>query len=231
VNASAAVATQSVAITDVKSVDSLVAEVYLGKRDDLVAALAESEALLRGHFRLLSGRHSDTFFRFRNFASWTGQATWMRQLSEQIRQSGVRFDIIVAPETAGSIIASSLAERGGTGSTESVLLLRVDSDGEPTTEFLADRPRAADQVLIVNDVLTTGHGVSTMRSAVDETGAEIVGLALFATRIESLETTGYAPTPRLFPAVRLAVTDYDPSECPLCRSGSLDDILESRDLN
>jgi len=202
-------------------------------RDALIERLATSGCILEGHFRLQSRQHSSIFLRFRNFAADPRNLTWLGGiLATTIRQSGRRFDSIVAPDTAGSLLAFAIGEV--LGKEDKVLLLQTDYDHHVTQEFVADRVRSGDRILLVNDILTTGQGVDVMMRAIRQYAGSTVGLALFSSRDKGVYVPdGGLPIYRVF---RLITENYGaPGEdnqkvCPLCHKNE-DDLLEASLLN
>ncbi len=217
-------------IRDVELVKELVAATKHVDRDDLVARLVSSDALLEGHFQLLSGLHSSVFLRFRNFVADGDNLAWATgRIATAIRQQGLRFDAIVCPDTAGSLLADEIAAAFGRDN-QSVLPVETSASNEPLENFVGASPRPTDRVLIINDILTTGNGVRAMRQAIQSTGASCIGVGLFACRVENPETVLGSPT---LPAVwlfSLKVEQVSISNCKQCKIGDVEPI-EARTLN
>ena len=71
------------------------------------------------------------------------------------------------------------------------------------------------QVLVVEDVVTTGGSVKEVLQLVRDAGGEIVGVGSIVQRAAS------SPFDVRYEALlALQVTAWDPSECPLCAGGS-----------
>ena len=205
--------------------------------DDLVRRLFDSGCILRGHFRLQSLQHSDLFLRFRDFSDFADNRAWAAQhLAEAIRQLGIRFQSIAAPDTAGSQLADEIGETMTLSSR--ILLLETDGSNHITTSFVGDQVRFGERVLLVNDVVTAGAGVRTMMQAVDSAGGRVEGLGIFASRATTnpavpLENVPF-PVACLFTLVAAnhgapGGPDNEKS-CPICQSGQTE-IIEARYLN
>lgn len=217
------------AILDTARVASLVVATPYVDRNELVSRLASSHALLEGHFRLLSGLHSDVFLRFRNFVEDGDNLEWAAHaLATALRQRGQRFDSIVCPDSAGSLLASQIAE--SFGRVDRVLTLRTNAANEPTEVFAAASTRASDRVLLINDILTTGNGVRTMRRAVENTGAQVTGLGLFASRVPDPVTVLGTPPFAVTWLFNLDVVQAQLTQCHQCQAGA-NAIVEARELN
>ncbi|MEX2238696.1 MAG: phosphoribosyltransferase family protein [Dehalococcoidia bacterium] len=204
--------------------------------DELVGRLFRSGCILKGHFRLQSLQHSDVFLRFRTFASNPENLSWVaNHLAQALRQNGDRFDVIVAPDTAGGLLADAIAEAANLSSSS--LTLKTDLDNRVTTSFVGDSVRNGDRALLVNDILTTGEGVHTARTAVEQAGGEVVSLALFANRAaDPFTTKASGPFPAMW-LFTLDVKNYgepwssrNADQCPECLKEN-NDFLEARLLN
>jgi orotate phosphoribosyltransferase len=217
-------------IKDADRVNALVSATrHVPSKTDLVRRLISSNALLEGHFKLLSGLHSDVFLRFRNFVADEDNLEWATQLiSTAVRQGTQRFDAIVSPDSAGSLLAIEVAESFGRDGR--VLPLRTNAANEPTEVFVAASTRSTDRVLLINDILTTGNGVRVMRRAVEDTGAQVIALALFATRVPDPAAVLDNPS---FPIVWLLTLDVEQwtlAQCRQCNAGKTE-IVDARVLN
>ena len=84
-----------------------------------------------------------------------------------------------------------------------------------------------DKILITEDVVTTGKSTMETVKALEDLGAEVVGLACIVDRrAEGVEV----PFP-LYSAVKLEIDAYDPEDCPLCKVGNLELVKPgSRDM-
>ncbi len=204
--------------------------------NDLVRRLGESGCLLRGHFRLQSLHHSDLFLRFRDFSDYGENRAWAgRHLAEAIRQLGIRFQSIVAPDTAGSQLAEEI---GNTFMSDRVLILETDTSNRITTSFVGSGVRFGERVLLVNDVVTAGAGVRTMKQAVENSRGSVAGLGIFCSRATTnpavpMENVTF-PVASLF--TLLAENHGMPGalenekSCPICATGEIE-VTEARFLN
>lgn len=222
-------------VDDVRGLVHVLPE-YVDHEDELIHRLADSRCILKGHFHLLSGQHSDYFLRFRSFASIQANVDMVAGLlAERMRAAG-RIDALLAPETAGSILARSLVER--IDAPASLVLLPIDGDGHPLPHVEKGLLRPGERVVIVNDLVTAGRGLNVLVSAARETGAIVVGVALFANRNPDGPLTAIADAQ--FPEyhiLNLEADHFGPDggptsikNCDLCKR-STEDIVLSQDLN
>lgn len=145
---------------------------------DLHALLESSGAILKGHFKLTSGRHSDTYFeKFRVLEQPKVLSELCAEIARHFADKGV--DIVAGPTTGGIIIAHETARQLG------VQALYVETEnGQKTVRRGATIPQGA-KVLVVDDVLTTGLSVKETIEAVQAIGGDIVGVGVLIDRAQT----------------------------------------------
>ena len=173
---------------------------------DLTSALHERGALLDGHFRLSSGRHSNRFIqKFRILES--------PQLVEQVaRNIAAAFrdaqpTIVVSAAVGGIVLGYEVARQLGTNA------IFVEKENGAATLRRSFVLRPTDRVLIVEDVVTTGMSVKEVMDVVRAHGSTIVGVGVI---VERGEADFGVPTHAL---LKLPIESYDPPECPQCATG------------
>lgn len=170
---------------------------------DAKPLLEQSGALLRGHFVLSSGRHSDVYvekFRILEQPAVLGElagaiADWARGQSPAV---------VAGPTTGGVIVAFEVARQMG---LPAVYVETVD--GQKTLRRGAQLQPGA-RVLVVDDVLTTGLSVAETCAALRAAGAEPVAAAVLIDRSEPGLDLGL-PT---FGAQRVDAVSYPPDAVP-----------------
>ena len=174
--------------------------------DDVTRALQARGALLDGHFRLSSGRHSDRFVqKFRILEDPAILEQLAKQLAGAIRQYAP--SIVVSAAVGGIILGYEVARQLGT-----LAIFVEKEDGLPRLRrnFVLE-PGA--RVLVVEDVVTTGRSVREVLDVVAAAGAETVAVAVLVRR---------APIefgPPTFALLDLPIASYEPADCPFCASG------------
>lgn len=145
---------------------------------DLQALLEDSGAILRGHFLLTSGRHSDVYFeKFRVLEQPKVLSALCSEIAERFQGEGI--DLVAGPTTGGIIIAFEVARQMG------LPAVYVESEnGQKKLRRGARIPEGA-RVLIVDDVLTTGRSVFEVIEVVKAAGGTPAGVALLIDRSES----------------------------------------------
>lgn len=175
-------------------------------RSPMLQSLLESSgAILRGHFLLTSGRHSDVYFeKFRVLERPDVLSALCTEVAKHFGEGQAGPDLVAGPTTGGIIIAFEVARQMG------LPALYVETEnGEKTLRRGATVPPGS-RVLIVDDVLTTGRSVFETITAIRSRGGEIAGVAVLIDRSEKPIDFG-AP---YFAAYKVEATSYAPEEVP-----------------
>lgn len=175
-------------------------------QETLLTTMTELGALHRGHFKLSSGRHSDTYFQCARILMYPELA---RELGAAIaaRFPDEAHDVVVSPALGGVVIGHEVARAVGrrfvfTERQDGVMMLRRG--------FALEK---GERVLVVEDVVTRGTSLREVIDVVEATGAVVVGLGSV---IDRTSPDVDLPLP-LQALARVDVTTWDPSDCPLCR--------------
>jgi orotate phosphoribosyltransferase len=165
-------------------------------------------ALLEGHFILSSGLHSDRYIQCALLLQHPRVAEQLcSALAAKLRHLGATA--VAAPALGGVIVSHEVARALGlralfTERQEGVMLLRRGfslAPGEPT--------------LVVEDVITTGGSTRETMAAVEQAGGKVVGVGALIDRSGGMVDLGVPKTA----LVTLAVQNYNPLDCPLCKYG------------
>lgn len=170
---------------------------------DLGQVLLDSGAMLKGHFLLTSGRHSDTYIeKFRVLEQPKVLTALCQAIADHFRGQGITH--IAGPTTGGIIIAFEVARLMGLDAiyveTENGMkVLRRGKTLEPGTK-----------VLVVDDVLTTGTSIFEVIETLRGHGATIEGVGVLISRAPEPIDFG-AP---LFASFHVEAISYAPNEVP-----------------
>lgn len=170
---------------------------------DLAAQLSERGALLEGHFRLSSGRHSDRFIqKFRILEDPALLEPVARAIAAAF--SRVKPTVVVSAAVGGILLGYETARHLHTKA-----IFVEKQDGVPTLRRnFAIGPE--DRALVVEDVVTTGSSVEEVIDVVRRHGAQVAGVGVVVMRGEA---DFGVPTHVL---LDLPIVSYDPEACPLC---------------
>jgi len=175
---------------------------------DLPALLAETGALLTGHFRLSSGLHSPNYVQCAKLLEHPRHARAIgADLGEKLR--GMNAQKIVAPALGGVIIGYTVAEALDVPS-----IFTERKDGAMTLRR-GFRIGGGERIVIVEDVVTTGKSTKETADVIERHGGVVVGFASILNR--SGKTNPFdAPYASL---LALALEAHEETACPLCKGG------------
>lgn len=182
---------------------------------DLSSALAERGALLEGHFRLSSGRHSNKFIqKFRILESPPLVEAVGRKIADAFRDA--QPTIVVSAAVGGIVLGYEVARQLGTNA------IFVEKENGVATLRRSFFLKKTDRVLVVEDVVTTGMSVREVMDVVRSYGATVVGVGVIVER--GAADFGVATHALL----KLPIESWDAAECPQCKAGEPIDDPGSR---
>lgn len=180
--------------------------------EDLFAA---SGGLLRGHFLLKSGRHSDRYLE--KFAVLQ-HPTYAVEIGRRLAATLAPYDpgLVVGPTTGGVLLSFETARQ-----LEPLL-------GHPVRGIFAEPTGAGiralrrgwavaneDRVVLVDDILTTGASLVETVAAVQAQGASPLAAVVIVDRSTEAVDVGCA----LHALGRIEIDSWAPDACPRCADG------------
>jgi orotate phosphoribosyltransferase len=168
----------------------------------------DTEALRKGHFRLSSGLHSDTYLQCARLLMWPERAEGAgRELAAKL--SGFGPGLVVSPALGGIVIGHEVARALG---TRFLFTERQDGAFALRRGF---RVEEGERAVIVEDVFTTGRSTREVIDAIRSAGGHVVAAGSLVDRGLS---SGALPVPTRS-LLELGVPAWPESECPLCGEG------------
>jgi len=175
---------------------------------EIIQLFQDSGALLHGHFKLTSGRHSDVYYEKFTLLKNPRLATRLcKAMADKLE--GLGAETIVGPTTGGIIIAYDVARYLGLES----IYAEAGETGRIFKRGFDLKP--GRKVAIVDDVLTTGRSIFEVIALVKSYDAEIVGIGELLDRSNGVVKFDYP----FFPLASVAADNWEPEECPLCEKG------------
>jgi orotate phosphoribosyltransferase len=171
----------------------------------------EADALLQGHFKLTSGKHSEWYFEKIRLIEKPGVLEKIIDLLvAKIRGEQPDFDYIVSP-AYGAIAVGFLA---------ALKLGKKFAFSQRIEEKMGFRSGWAgldgSRAVIVEDILTTGGSVQEVVECLRTKGVAVCGIYVLVDRTAGSVEIGGKPVGSLLP---LKVEAFEPQNCPLCRAG------------
>lgn len=170
----------------------------------------DSGALLNGHFKLTSGRHSNQYMQCAQVLKYP---EYTEQLAHHIAEHFVNdnIELVVGPAMGGIIVAYEVARQLKvpgvfTERQDSTMTLRRNFEIKPNT-----------RVLVVEDVVTTGGSVKEVIDVVRESGGIVAGVGVLVDRSNGSVDFGV----KQVAVLTMNVESWEPEECPLCKEGKM----------
>ncbi len=169
--------------------------------------LVEDGALLEGHFRLRSGKHSSRYLQCAMVFQHPEHAGIIAK-GQAERLGRVRVDAVVGPATGGIIAAYELARVLGCRA------LFAERENEVFTLRRGFTVKRGEKVVVAEDVITTGGAVKEVIDVLRALGAEVLAVVAVVNR------SGGNPFDVPFHyLLEWEAPTWEASECPLCRQG------------
>ncbi len=180
--------------------------------EEVIRAYEETNALLKGHFRLSSGRHSDRYLQSALVLQYPWIAEKMAQaLAAKVKSLGPQ--LVLSPAMGGLFIGQELAR--------ALKVRSVFTERNKETDAMELRRgftvEKGEKFFAVEDIITTGKSVKESIQVLKALGAEVVGVGCLIDR-----TGGESSKVFDVPALSLAslkVESWEEKDCPLCKQG------------
>ena len=176
------------------------------QEDEVFAEFRASEALLEGHFLLSSGRHSGHYLQCARVLMDPMRASRLAgalaaMLPRELRK---RIAKVVSPAMGGVIIGHEMGRALG---VEAMFVERPDGVFDLRRGFSLDE---GDEVLLVEDVITTGLSSREAIKAVEEAGGKVIAAAALVDRTGGEVDLGVP----FYPLLALEFPTYAEGEVP-----------------
>ena len=147
----------------------------MNDQDQLIEIFQKTGALLEGHFILTSGRHSSMYFQC---AKVLQHPEYLHKFSKQIVNhfQDINIDIVISPAVGGIVLGTEVGRQ-----LNKQTIFAEREQGTMTLrrgfEILPNY-----NVLVVEDVITTGGSVKEVIELVKSSGAEVAGVGVLVDR-------------------------------------------------
>jgi orotate phosphoribosyltransferase len=182
------------------------------EKNEILSLFKEADALLQGHFKLTSGKHSEWYFeKIRLIENPAALDRIVDLLVERIRSEGKRFDYVISPAYGAIAIGFQAALKLG---KRFAFTQRVE-------EKMAFRPgwrglEPGMTAIVVEDILTTGGSIQEVVACLKDKGIAVAGIYVLVDRTAGAVAIDGRPVGSL---LALKVEAFDPEVCLLCRAG------------
>ena len=180
------------------------------KTEEVMKKFEQAGAIQKGHFKLTSGVHSDTYIQCAQVMQYPG---FMHNLCSELGRKfrGDDIDVIIGPAIGGIIMAHVMARVLGPW----VRAIFTERENGKMTLRRSFEIKKDEKVLVVEDVITTGGSVREVIDIVKERGGQVVGVGVLIDRSGGRIDFGV----KMKSLLTLDIKSYQPEECPLCKKG------------
>lgn len=179
-------------------------------KEEILRIFTDCSALLEGHFLLSSGLHSDKYFQcalvFENPEIGS-------MLSENLALlfKDEKIDIVIGPALGGVILAYDVAKK------LNIRAMFTERENGVMKLRRGFKILKGENILIVEDVLTTGKSTREVIEVVKTYGGTITGIGSLVDRRGERRSPIEPPLPcEPKSLLKVAVNNYEPDSCPLC---------------
>ncbi|MCF8239998.1 MAG: orotate phosphoribosyltransferase [Melioribacteraceae bacterium] len=176
------------------------------EENKILEIFLKTNALLRGHFLLTSGRHSDQYFQCAKVLQYPEHTEFIcSKITGYFKNHEI--DTVISPAIGGIVVGQEVARQ-----LNKRFIFTERENGKMTLRrgFTIEK---GERVLICEDVVTTGGSVFEVIENAKENGAEIVGVGMIVDRSNGKVDFG-VPQISTF---QTEVISYSHDECPLCK--------------
>ncbi len=178
------------------------------EKNDILKIFEQAGAILKGHFLLTSGRHSDTYMQCAKlFVDPKLSKALCEELCKKLKE--LEIDLVASPAVGGIIMGYQMAQVLGSKNVfferqEGVMTLRRGFSIEKGT-----------RVLVVEDVVTTGGSVREVIEQCQKLGADVRAVASIVDRSGGKVDFGIP----FYSLLAMDIISYEAEQCPLCKQG------------
>ena len=173
---------------------------------DVKEILIEAKGLLKGHFCLTSGLHSDTYFQCAKLYQYPDVVEKLaKELAKKLKD--VEFDTIGAPEIGDVILGYEVEKKE---KKRNLFVERKDGIMQLRRGYSLKK---GEKVVIVEDVITTARTIFETKEAIKEFDCEVVAVACIVDRTQGKLNNEF----KIYSLLQSSPVTYEPDNCPLCK--------------
>ncbi len=174
--------------------------------NEVLEILEKTNGLLKGHFCLTSGLHSDEYFQCAKLYQYPEYTEKIGQmLAEKLKD--IEFDTIIAPAVGAVIIGYETAKQSG---KRNLFVERKDGIMQLRRGYKLSK---GERVVIIEDVITTARTIKETIEAIKDFEPKIAAVGCIVDR--SCGNTGL----NIISLAQVTPKTFEPDECPLCQEG------------
>ena len=147
----------------------------MNDQGQLIEIFQKTGALLEGHFILTSGRHSPTYFQCAKVLQYP---EYLQKFSNEIVNhfQDIDIDIVITPAVGGVVLGTEI----GRQLNKQTIFAEREQGAMTLRRGFEITPES--NVLVIEDVITTGGSVNEVIELVRDSGAKVVGVGVLVDR-------------------------------------------------
>ena len=175
---------------------------------ELLKIFYDTNALLNGHFLLTSGRHSNQYFQCAKVLQYPQHTTTIcNKISDIFKDH--KIDTVISPAIGGIVVGQEVARQ------LNKKFIFAERENKDLTLRRGFEISEGENILVCEDVVTTGGSVFEVIDIVKSHGANLVGVGMIVDRSNGKVDFDVPQVSTL----QMEVVSYLPEECPMCKEG------------
>lgn len=187
---------------------------------DIIEILKKVNAVITDdHFVYTSGKHGEIYINKDAVYPHTAETSKVGEMFAK-KYLGKNIDVVCAPALGGIILSQWTAFHLSRLENREVLGIYTEKDADKNQVFTRnyDKLVVGKNVLVIEDLTTTGGSVKKVVETVKSSGGNVVGVCVMVNRNPEEVNSEMMGVP--FDALGiLPAKAYDESECPFCKEG------------
>lgn len=177
--------------------------------NNLLKIFYDTNALLKGHFQLTSGRHSNQYFQCAKVLQYPEHTTTICKIIVDYFKD-FSIDLVISPAIGGIVVGQEVARQ------LNKKFIFAERENKDLTLRRGFEILKGENILVCEDVVTTGGSVFEVIDIVKNSGANLVGVGMIVDRSNGKVDFGVPQISTL----KMEVLSYLPEECQLCKDGT-----------
>ncbi|MBK8946563.1 MAG: orotate phosphoribosyltransferase [Ignavibacteriae bacterium] len=174
---------------------------------ELLQMFYKSNALLEGHFLLTSGRHSNQYFQCAKVLQYPNYTEAICKVITDFFKD-YKIDLVISPAIGGIVVGQEVARQ------LNKKFIFAEREEKNLTLRRGFEIQEGENVLVCEDVVTTGGSVFEVIEIVKKANANVVAVGMIVDRSNGKVNFGVSQKS----TIQLEVISYQPDECPICKT-------------
>jgi orotate phosphoribosyltransferase len=181
------------------------------EHSQILEIFKKTNALLEGHFLLTSGKHSNQYFQCAKVLQYPEHLQAIcKIIADHFKDENI--DTVISPAIGGIVVGQEVARQ-----LNKRFIFAERQDGKMSLRRgFTISPN--ENILVCEDVVTTGGSVFEVIDLVKENNSNLVGVGMIVDRSNGKVNFGVNQISTL----ALEVITYEKDNCPLCNEGKIE---------